>query len=113
MATTTNTRKNGTTETVQDYADATIKDVQDLATATVSHTREVAGAITRSAQDQANRAGEVAVEAWKTWAASVPSFATVDLRQVIGAGFDTAKSMLDAQRHFAERVVDAVTPVSR
>lgn len=111
MATATNARKN-TAESVQDYADATIKDVQDLATATVGHTREVASAISRSAQDQANRAGEVAGEAWKTWAASLPSFTSVDLRQVIDAGFDTAKSMLDAQRHFAERVVDAVSPVA-
>lgn len=100
--------------TVRSHAQASIKDAQSLATATVDHTREVTAAVRQSAFDSATRAGDVAVEAWKTWsAAPFATVPTVDVAKVVNAGFDMAGGVLDAQRQLAQRLVDAASPAAR
>ena len=99
--------------TLLDHAEASVKDAQELAAATLDHSREVTTALRRTALESATRGGEVAVEAWKAWSAAFSAVPTVNVTEVLDAGFDMAGGFLDAQRQLARQLAGAGAPAAR
>ncbi|MGH9114992.1 MAG: hypothetical protein ACRDWW_04095 [Acidimicrobiales bacterium] len=113
-----------------DAAETVSESVSETVTQSLAQARKFADAVAEATATSIRRNQEFAQKAWDSFAAalpegielpslaslsdySIPSLADwpkVDLRQAVAAGFDMAQSVLDAQRHAAERLVSAVTP---